>query len=116
MPRILSEKENDDLIYCLLELKVAPTSTDTIKDLEVDLVSWKTYILQALKKLHGIIGSAIDVDIVSNKGKKSLIVAHKDDEFKVTSALLTFSPNLNIFGIDEFGTIEITKSTKDVVI
>ncbi len=71
---------------------------DNIKNIEVDTVTWKTYILQALKQLHGVFGSSIDVDIVEIKGKKAIAKVQKEDALTFTSSITAFITDLSIFG------------------
>lgn len=72
-----------------------------MKDLEVDVVTWKTYTLQALKQLHGVFGSAIDVDIIESKGRKCTVKIQKEDELTFTSSITAFITDLSIFGYSE---------------
>lgn len=61
-------------------------------------MTWKTYIPQALKQLHGVFGSSIEVEIVESKGKKSIVRIQKEDALTFTSSITAFLTDLSIFG------------------
>lgn len=82
------------------------------KQLVVDEVTWRTFFRSALLKLHGVFGTAIEVEVLETKANRALVRLQSEDLAKFKSAIVVYTADLSICGLEgQVGTIRLTESS-----
>ncbi|ODQ77251.1 hypothetical protein BABINDRAFT_103990 [Babjeviella inositovora NRRL Y-12698] len=121
--------QHPEWYYFKLELIVDPAIVqnrsnpdNTTPSVVLDHLTWKTYLLSALKRFHGLVGESIPVDIlqlIETPGTPSCIIRTPwDGKQKVATSITGFTTSMSgVVGLEDYhkGSLRISAQSDFLV-
>lgn len=79
----------------MLDINKNRVSEPNTEEYNIDLITWKTIISSSINKLYGLVGEARDFEIISYKGKNSILRIHVQDKDIFITSFFGYTFNLN---------------------